>query len=60
MGQWGLTMQGIYYDGTSARRVPADAICRLITVLKYGNGPDFQSSKRLKTISLPGFQLSTM
>src|SRR6185503_9275214 len=45
---------------SSARRLPAEGTSRRITRRIFGSGPDFQSSLRVKTISWPGFQDSTL
>ena len=42
------------------RRVPGDAISRRTTRFSAGVGPDFQLSKRSKTIRSPLFQLPTL
>ena len=43
-----------------ARRVPAEGTSRAMMRLIFGSGPLFQSSKRARIVSLPGFQLSIL
>ena len=40
--------------------MPAEGTSRTITFLSLGSGPDFQSSKRMNTLSCPGFHDSSL